>query len=270
MPKFEENSNLLTTALESFLSPLYEAISSCNNEEDEEEIPDKQFLKYALHHLLEPDEGVQSWGVHWGGLLPLFANHIVKHLSANNPGGTADFVARYGPNKHDVNHAENFAPPTYVLSEYGIGMQDLMRYLRPTCPHTPCTLAQHAARWRDIDVHAYSWLVKYKLIDCTVHEPYKTAKRGLLFLWMLCGGKENFGQILYATVPTEGWPWVADEAKETRTRNQAMEDRVWESSRSPSGLPYDVRMNMGRMLGFLATGPQEIENDCQPTQTWDT
>ena len=65
---------------------------------------------------------------------------------------------------------------------------------------------------------------------------------------MLCGGKENFGRILYATVPTEGWPWVADEAKETRTRNQAMEDRVWESSRSPSGLPYDVRMNIAGML----------------------
>ena len=62
------------------------------------------------------------------------------------------------------------------------------------------------------------------------------------------GGKENFGRILYAIVPTEGWPWVADEAEETRRRNQAMEDRVRASSHSPDGLPYDVRMNIAGML----------------------
>ena len=111
-------------------------------------------------------------------------------------------------------------------SEYLPGMQGLMPYLH--CSRTPCTFS-----WRDIDVHAYSWLVKYKLIDRAANEPCRTSKRGLRLLWMLCGAKENFRRILYETVPTE----VADEAEETRRCNQTMEDRVWESSRSPSGPP---------------------------------
>ena len=65
---------------------------------------------------------------------------------------------------------------------------------------------------------------------------------------MLCGGKENFGDIVYAIVPTDGWPWVDYESPETRRRNKAMEDRVRASSHSADGLPYDVRMNIARML----------------------
>ena len=239
MPKFEQNLENLIHALHTFQFSLLGAIHKCN----EEEIRDKQFLEYALHHLLFLQRQASNFAER-------FVNPIVKHLSADNPGGKADFVARYGPNEHDVNRvAELFARfrfsyeayealgATYY-GTYQTAMNLLMRYLHWSDGLSP----------RDIDVRVYLWLVKYKLIDCTNRHPRRTAKRGLQFLWMLCGGKENFGRILYATVPTEGWPWVADEAKETRTRNQAMEDRVWESSRSPSGLPYDVRMNIAGML----------------------
>ena len=175
---------------------------------------------------------------------------IAKHLSTT--GTPADFVATYGPYEDSVEHmAEIFRDFEWTFeahekvltpgteSLYKGPLESLMEYL----------YQNDELSHDDLDVRAAAWLSKYNLMECTKQRhPCETAKWGLRFLWMLCGGKENFGRILYAIVPTEGWPWVADEAEETRRRNQAMEDRVRASSHSPDGLPYDVRMNIAGML----------------------
>ena len=121
--------------------------------------------------------------------LALFVSPITQRLQLNTQQGKDDFIQVQGPSQAEITEVTDWNSLTSLSrlekGEYETVVHGLLRCL--------------GLNSRD-DALVWAWMLKLDLYCSDRTARIVVAQRGLRFLWLLCGGKEAFGALVYRIV----------------------------------------------------------------------
>ena len=195
----------LSYALSACLLTVHESLSlkECRVKRD----PSSRFLVKSISSILDSVEVPSK--------LNLFVAPIRQRLGLITQQGKDNFIQVHGPSQAEMTEvtvwlASGDAPPDpdYYLwtGAYGYVVKIFLRFLGYEA-------------WDD-NTLIWAWMLKLDLYCVPTRvwarregdvpsQPWAVAQYGLRFLWLLCGGKEAFGALLYSIVyPTQANPYT--------------------------------------------------------------
>ena len=192
----------LSFALRTCLSHVLDALKKCKKRARERLQPDYNFLVKSIETII--DDHLD----HPASKLALFASPIRQRLGLITQQGKDNFIRVHGPSQAEMTEvtvwlASGDAPPYKGykwMGEYQYTVEIFLRFL------------EYGKDMWDDHTLVWAWTLKldlYCVYDEPASQPYAVVQRGLQFLWLLCGGKEAFGALVYRIVyPAQANPYT--------------------------------------------------------------